>query len=757
MVRRWKSEIDMLLVFAGLFSAVLTAFNVQSYQLLQPDEQGEVLAALVTISSQLNGYTHSPPFINSTFNHRPDTENSFTPPTYAVWLNSLWFSALICTLSASSIAITVRQWLHQYSSGLSGTSREVARLRQYRYESLIKWQVAGIVTMLPVLLQLALILFLAGLLILLWTIHPQVALVASILVGVLLSFNVTVTVIPAFRADCCYQSPAALSFFRVLQYFGGFIRLGLVAVDKTAYSIGVWRSRTIQNICWSTRRAVRRALRFQGTWGMFNTWEVRERHETHRLAPDLDFSLLEKVYQITLDDHLLETAMARCLKSLEPEAAIRGCIEFLHRNTTVQDLFAPNDPDRDNSADVRFAQGRRRARYQTFLFTQVLTLVPRCAASIGPSTRRPFEDVARKVLALLPPKVAGPAKYISYGDPEQGVDNALMLRALASLVCHDLAPAESFLKLVVNVRQQFDVQRGSGGNQWIQSLDMDVLQQVVNALPATYQEVSRRIDWRYALLAEYYFAAVTSIIHAILRVRSAHPGVEDARTRAQLQRVMASVEAVLSHPSWKASSDAQSQVMWAVCNAGSHSWRTNAHAFLPTLAQLAADFSSREVTDRAPEIVPASLLRIIQECLETYGQAQLSETPELVGAHHRLGLLSTRTGSLRSVNVLQGNGGNGTLTSGELHVSKGDTDPPAPRIAVRSSPEVAALVPSLSLRSHPIPESEVAGKCPGNRGPEPATVPAEDPSMSSTLLNAGLSGLAIRTNEGPSISSSMQD
>ncbi|PIL22488.1 hypothetical protein GSI_15177 [Ganoderma sinense ZZ0214-1] len=467
MVQRWKSEIDMLLVFV--------TFNVQSYQLLQPDEQGEVLVALRTISSQLNGFAYFPPFINSTFTQPQSTEASFTPPIYAIWLNSLWFSALICTLSASSIAITVRQWLHQYSSGTSGTSREVARLRQYRYESLIRWRVAEVVTLLPVLLQLSLILFLAGLLILLWTIHPKVALLASTLVGILLLFNVAVTIIPAFRADCCYQSPVALCFFRASQYIGGFLRLCLISVDKVAYSIGVWRSSAVRDIAWSTRRAIRRALRLQGTWGMFNTWEVREKHETHGRAPDLDFSLLGKVYEVTLDDHLLETTILRCMETLEPNVVVRGCVEFLHKNTTVQDLFDPNDPERDDSADVRFAQGRRRARYQIFLLSQVLTLVPKCATSTRSSTRRSFEVVVRQLLALLPPKVVGPAKYIPYGGPEQGFDDTLMLRALASLVCQDLAPGDSFLKLVLNVRQ-LDAQRESGGN-CTRSLDIDVLQE----------------------------------------------------------------------------------------------------------------------------------------------------------------------------------------------------------------------------------------------------------------------------------------
>ncbi|KAI0631322.1 hypothetical protein C8Q77DRAFT_1025935, partial [Trametes polyzona] len=36
-MEQWKSELDTLLVYAGLFSAVLTAFNVESYRLLQPD------------------------------------------------------------------------------------------------------------------------------------------------------------------------------------------------------------------------------------------------------------------------------------------------------------------------------------------------------------------------------------------------------------------------------------------------------------------------------------------------------------------------------------------------------------------------------------------------------------------------------------------------------------------------------------------------------------------------------------------------
>ncbi|EIW54285.1 uncharacterized protein TRAVEDRAFT_86305, partial [Trametes versicolor FP-101664 SS1] len=53
MIKRWKEEIDTYLVFAGLFSAVLTTFNVQSYLLLQPAAPDPSIAVLQQISSQL--------------------------------------------------------------------------------------------------------------------------------------------------------------------------------------------------------------------------------------------------------------------------------------------------------------------------------------------------------------------------------------------------------------------------------------------------------------------------------------------------------------------------------------------------------------------------------------------------------------------------------------------------------------------------------------------------------------------------------
>ncbi|KAI0758690.1 hypothetical protein C8Q74DRAFT_1187143, partial [Fomes fomentarius] len=209
LVKRWKEEIDTLLVYAGLFSAVLTALIVESYKLLSPPPPDPVLVALQQISLQLSSFSINPSFVNSTqpsvFQVLPPAP---LPPRWAVWLNALWFSSLIFSLSAASVGIMVKQWLNEYSTGLFGDSRHFARLRQHRLRNLERWHVAGIVAILPVLLQIALALFFGGLLIQLWILDSDVAAVASVLVGLLFSFTFATSLIPIFRADCCFLSPA---------------------------------------------------------------------------------------------------------------------------------------------------------------------------------------------------------------------------------------------------------------------------------------------------------------------------------------------------------------------------------------------------------------------------------------------------------------------------------------------------------------------------------------------------------------------
>ncbi|KAI1797257.1 hypothetical protein LXA43DRAFT_404059 [Ganoderma leucocontextum] len=309
LVQRWQVAMDSLLVFAGLFSAVLTAFNVQSYQLLQPAATGPMLATLQQISAQLNSFSVSSTFINSTQPGQPsdETEAPFRAPPSAVWINTLWFASLVCSLASASIALIVKQWLYEVSSGLSGTSRETARVRQYRLNSLMKWHVGAIVLIPSVLLQVALVLFLAGLLILLWTLHGTVAAVTTALVAALFIFFITVTILPVFRWDCCYRSPQALgAFLLVRAFWNGSITFVFRAVQTLYipihYSQRVERSTLLR---WVSR-TLSSLLRMVKKMPRMPTWYGAEQSEVVRDAGVLDRYIATTAYTVTFATRHLE-------------------------------------------------------------------------------------------------------------------------------------------------------------------------------------------------------------------------------------------------------------------------------------------------------------------------------------------------------------------------------------------------------------------------------------------------------------------
>ncbi|KAF8521969.1 hypothetical protein BU17DRAFT_45361, partial [Hysterangium stoloniferum] len=92
LVSSLKVGIDQLLIFAGLFGAILTAFLIESRKDLQVDPLQEILQAL---QNPLTATT-SPPFKIS---------------KSSLIVNYLWFSSLALTLISALCAVLARQWL----------------------------------------------------------------------------------------------------------------------------------------------------------------------------------------------------------------------------------------------------------------------------------------------------------------------------------------------------------------------------------------------------------------------------------------------------------------------------------------------------------------------------------------------------------------------------------------------------------------------------------------------------------------------
>ncbi|KIY63961.1 hypothetical protein CYLTODRAFT_330998, partial [Cylindrobasidium torrendii FP15055 ss-10] len=158
MVGEAADSLDILLVFAGLFSAVLTTFVAQTSQSLSTDNAAVTVSLLVElVAVQRAGFAG---------NSLSEIASANTTPAIArtdVWVNALWFTSLALSLASALLAVLSKQWLRQYLSFILGTARERALIRQFRYDGMEKYAVRTIVGLLPTLLHLALALFLIGL------------------------------------------------------------------------------------------------------------------------------------------------------------------------------------------------------------------------------------------------------------------------------------------------------------------------------------------------------------------------------------------------------------------------------------------------------------------------------------------------------------------------------------------------------------------------------------------------------------------
>jgi hypothetical protein len=154
------------------------------------------------IAARLDGPSDLPPPVLPPFK---------AEPAY-VRVNVVWFGGLVLSLVAGLVGILGKQWLREYVSQRLAAPRDAVRLRQFRYAGLVRWRVSDIFAMLPLLLQAALVLFIIGLLDLLWAIvqNTVVAAVASALVGVsFVAVGISV-LLPLFYPECPYKSPLAL-------------------------------------------------------------------------------------------------------------------------------------------------------------------------------------------------------------------------------------------------------------------------------------------------------------------------------------------------------------------------------------------------------------------------------------------------------------------------------------------------------------------------------------------------------------------
>ncbi|PBK99478.1 hypothetical protein ARMGADRAFT_1125397 [Armillaria gallica] len=214
MVEESRQNVDVLLVFAGLFSAVVTTFVVQTSQSLQPDYTAMSASLLYesvlvqrAIANGSSADVIAPSSLNPTI--------TFVPAAADVWVNMLWFTSLFLSLATALFAVLAKQWLHHYVVLPSGTPRDRAFTRQFRYGGFKKWYVQAIIGSLPFLMHLALAIFFAGLVIFLRPLHAALSKIIFMATVVVYGAYAVATILPILFPRCPYRTP----FYDPVYYF----------------------------------------------------------------------------------------------------------------------------------------------------------------------------------------------------------------------------------------------------------------------------------------------------------------------------------------------------------------------------------------------------------------------------------------------------------------------------------------------------------------------------------------------------------
>ncbi|KAH9971352.1 hypothetical protein BGW80DRAFT_1513149 [Lactifluus volemus] len=170
MANRWQKDADGILIFTGLFSASVAALLAVSIQDLRPNSQDTSAFYLANIYLLLA----DPNISRASILASPATPPPFSPPRYAIWVNSLWFLSLVISLTSALLATLLQQWARRYLTitqppRLSPHKR--ARIRSFFADGVEKFHLPLAVETLPALLHVSLFLFFSGLLVFLFNIN----------------------------------------------------------------------------------------------------------------------------------------------------------------------------------------------------------------------------------------------------------------------------------------------------------------------------------------------------------------------------------------------------------------------------------------------------------------------------------------------------------------------------------------------------------------------------------------------------------
>jgi uncharacterized protein DUF6535 len=207
---------------AGLFSAALTGFVIDSKQDLQvnpADETVYYLRQQSIILSQISVQLASIAPQVSIPSTPPAPFPAFSPSVSNIRVNAFWFMALAFSLIAALLAILVQKWVRDYMHVFNryGDSLKSARLRQYLYEGCEGWHMPRVAEAVPGCLHVSLFLFFVGLGDSLFNINTTVGMSTVVPIGICGLLYIFTTFLPIISAQSPYQNSFSGIFWFLFQ------------------------------------------------------------------------------------------------------------------------------------------------------------------------------------------------------------------------------------------------------------------------------------------------------------------------------------------------------------------------------------------------------------------------------------------------------------------------------------------------------------------------------------------------------------
>ncbi|RXW11404.1 hypothetical protein EST38_g14451, partial [Candolleomyces aberdarensis] len=188
-VELWKTGLDSLLIFAGLFAGIVSSFVIDARRDLLTNSEQNLLS---DIRDTLRGMS---------------VIDLVNIPVSQKWINGLWLMSLLITLFSAIMGVLAKAWLAKF---VPATTRREATDAFHRYKldkAAELWYLEEIITLVPLLVQIASFLFLGGLVVQSITDDQTLGLT---LLGMCIAGCITyltMTLLPLFVASSPFNTP----------------------------------------------------------------------------------------------------------------------------------------------------------------------------------------------------------------------------------------------------------------------------------------------------------------------------------------------------------------------------------------------------------------------------------------------------------------------------------------------------------------------------------------------------------------------